>query len=90
LTTIGHDTVIEPPKGYTQVTIEDVYPDSSRTLIGYQDIGKNAFHETHENKKEEYLLFMKDHGYGKQVLEKIRSLLSGIYYTYIKAVDHVA
>jgi hypothetical protein len=60
-------------------------------LISYQDIGKNGFHiETHENKKEEYLLFMKDHGYGKQVLEKICSLLSGIYYTYIKAVDHVA
>jgi hypothetical protein len=30
--------------------------------------------ETHEDNKEEYLLFTKDYGHGKQVLEKISSL----------------
>jgi hypothetical protein len=100
LTIAGRDTVIVGtgraiftlPNG-TQVIIEDVllYPDSSRTLISYRDIRKNGFHiETHEDNKEEYLLFTKDYGYGKQVLEKIPSLSSGLYYTYIKPVEHVA
>jgi peptide/histidine transporter 3/4 len=100
LTIAGRDTVIVGtghaiftlPNG-TQVTIEDalLYPNSSHTLISYQDIRKNGFHiETHEDNKEEYLLLTKDYGYGKQVLEKIPSLSSGLYYTYIKPVDHVA
>jgi hypothetical protein len=77
----------------TQIIIEDalLYPDSTRTLIGYRDIRKNGFHiETHEDNKEEYLLFTKDNGYGKQIFEKIPSLSSGLYYTYIKPVAHVA
>ena len=100
LTIAGRDTVIVGtgraiftlPSG-TQVTIEDalLYPDSSRTLISYRDIRKNGFHiETHEDNKEEYLLFTKDDGYGKKVHEKIPSLSSGLYYTYIKPVEHVA
>jgi peptide/histidine transporter 3/4 len=100
LTIAGRDTVIVGtgraiftlPNG-TQVILEDalLYPDSSRTLISYRDIRKNGFHiETHEDNKEEYLLFTKDYGYGKQVLEKIPSLSSGLYYTYIKPVEHVA
>jgi peptide/histidine transporter 3/4 len=99
LTIAGRDTVIVGtgraiftlPNG-TQVIIEDalLYPDSSRTLISYRDIRKNGFHiETHEDNKEEYLLFTKDYGYGKQVLEKIPSLSSELYYTYIKPVEHV-
>jgi hypothetical protein len=68
-----------------------LYPDSSRTLICYRDIHKNGFYiETHEDNKEEYLLFTKYYGYGKQELEKNHSLLSGLYYTYIKPVDRVA
>ena len=100
LTIDGRDTVIVVTgcaiftlPGGTQVTIEDalLYPDSSRTLISYRDIRKNGFHiETHEDNKEEYLLFTKDYRYGKQVLEKIPSLSSGLYYTYIKPVEHVA
>ena len=80
------------PNG-TQVIIENtlLYPDSSRTLISYRDIRKNGFHiETHEDNKEEYLLFTKDHGYDKKVHAKIPSLSSGLYYTYIKPVKHVA
>ena len=100
LTIAGRDTVIVGTgraiftlPGGTQVTIEDalLYPDSSRTLISFRDIRKNGFHiETHDDNKEEYLLFTKDYGYGKQVLEKIPSLSSGLYYTYIKPVEHVA
>ena len=100
LTIVGRDTVIVGtgraiftlPSG-TYVTIEDalLYPDSARTLISYRDIRKNGFHiETHEDNKEEYLLFTKDDGYGKKVHEKIPSLSSGLYYTYIKPVEHVA
>ena len=80
LTIVGRDTVIVGtgraiftlPSG-TQLTIEDalLYPDSSRTLISYRDIRKNGFHiETHEDNKEEYLLFTKDHGYGKRYMRK--------------------
>jgi hypothetical protein len=77
----------------TQIITEDalLYRDSTRTLIGYRDIRKNGFHiETHEDNKDEYLLFTKDIGYGKQIFEKIPSLSSGLYFTYIKPVEHVA
>jgi hypothetical protein len=76
-----------------QIIIEAalLYPDSTRILIGYRDIRKNGFHiETHEDNKEEYLLFTKDIGYGKQIFKKIPSLSSGLYYIYIKPVAHVA
>jgi hypothetical protein len=46
--------------------------------------------ETHEEYNEEFLLLTKDIGYGKQTLEKIPSPPSGLYYTYIKLVPHVA
>jgi peptide/histidine transporter 3/4 len=100
LTIVGRNVVIVGtgraifilPMG-TQIIIEDalLYPDSTRILISYRDIRKNGFHiETHEDNKEEYLLFIKDNGYGKQIFEKIPSLSSGLYYTYIKPVAHVA
>ena len=62
----GHATIILPMG--TQIVIEKalLYPDSTRTLLSYRDIRKNGFHvETHEESKEEYLLFTKDTGYGK-------------------------
>jgi hypothetical protein len=46
--------------------------------------------ETHEEYKDEFLLLIKDTRYSKQILEKTPSLPSGIYYTYIKPVPHVA
>jgi hypothetical protein len=45
--------------------------------------------ETYEENNE-FLLFTKDIGYGKQTLEKVPSLPSGLYYTYIKTVPHIA
>src|SRR6185312_15917328 len=84
-------TQITLPMG-THITIEDalLYPDSTRTLLSYRDIRKNGLHvETDEEHKEEFLLLIKDTRYGKQLLEKIPSLPSRIYYTYIKPVPHV-
>jgi hypothetical protein len=71
--------------------VEDalLYPDSTRTLLSYKDIHRNGFHiETHNNDKDEYLFITKNDGYIKQVLEKIHSISSGLYYTYIKPVQH--
>jgi len=100
LTIVGCDVVIVGtsratimlPMG-TSLTIEDalLYPNSTRTLLSYRDIRKNGFHvETHADNNEEFLLITKDHGYGKETLEKVPSLPSGLYYTYIKPVPHVA
>nr|ABA96113.2 retrotransposon protein, putative, Ty1-copia subclass [Oryza sativa Japonica Group] len=84
--------IITLPMG-TQVTIEDalLYPDSTRTLLSYRDIRQNGFHiETHMDNQEEFLLLTKQNGYGKRICEKIPSLTSGLYYTYIKPIAHVA
>jgi hypothetical protein len=78
---------------YTQVTIEDalLYPDSTCTLISFRDIRKSGLHVcTHEDNKEEFLLITKSFGYGREVLEGIPSTPSGLYYTYIKPIPHVA
>ena len=68
-----------------------MYPDSTRTLLSYSDIRENGIHmETYEENKEEFLLFTKDIGQGKETLEKVPSFLFGLYYTYIKSVPYVA
>ena len=75
-----------------QVIVEDalLYPDSTRTLLSFRDLWKNGLHvETHEDNNEQFLLITKDTRYGKDVLERIPSLPSGLYYTYIKPVPHV-
>jgi hypothetical protein len=80
------------PSG-TQVTIEDalLYLDSTRTLISFRDIRKSGLHVcTYKDNKDEFLLITKSSGYGHEVLERIHSTLSGLYYTYIKHVPHVA
>jgi hypothetical protein len=77
----------------TQVTIEYVlmYPDSTRTLISFSDIWKSRLYVcTHENNKEEFLLITKSSEYGHEVLERIPSTSSGLYYTYIKPEPYVA
>jgi hypothetical protein len=77
----------------TQVTIEDalLYPNSTRTLINFRDIRKSGLHIcTHEDNKEEFLLITKSSGYGHEVLERIPSTLSELYYTYIKLIPYVA
>jgi peptide/histidine transporter 3/4 len=77
----------------TQINIEDalLYPDSTCTPLSYRDIRKNRIHvETHEENKEEFLLFTNDIRQGKETLEKVPSLLSGLYYIYIKPVPYVA
>ena len=87
----GRATIVLPMG--TQITIEEalLYLDATHTLLNYKDIRCNGIHvETHEENKEEFLLFTKDNGLGKETLEKVSSLLSGLYYTYIKPVLHVA
>jgi hypothetical protein len=77
----------------TQITIKDVlfYPDSTRTLLSFRDVRKNGFHvETYMDNKEEFLFFTKLTRYGKQICEKITSLQTGLYFTYIKPIEHVA
>jgi hypothetical protein len=77
----------------TQVTIDDalLYPDSTCTLISFRDIQKSGLHVcTHEDIKEEFLLITKSSGYDHEVQERIPSTPSGLYYTYIKPISHVA
>jgi hypothetical protein len=76
----------------TQVTIKNVllYPDSTRILLSYRYIHKNGLHiVTHEENNEESLLVTKTNGDGYDILERIPSLPSGLYYIYIKLVPHV-
>jgi hypothetical protein len=100
LTIAGRDVVIVGsgratimlPMG-TSITIEDalLYPNLTRTLLSYRDIRKNGFHvETYNKNNEEFLLITKDNGYGKDTLERVPSLPSRLYYTYIKHVQHMA
>jgi hypothetical protein len=80
------------PNG-TQVTIKDalLYPDSTRTLISFRDIRKNGLHVcTHEDNREVFFLITKSFEYGHEVIERIPSTPSGLYYTYIKHVPYVA
>jgi hypothetical protein len=68
-----------------------LYPNSTHTLIRFRDIWKSGLHIcTHEDNKEEFLLITKSSGYGHDVLERIPSTPSGLYYTYIKPIPHVA
>ena len=63
---LGRATITLPMG--TQITMEDalLYPDSTRTLLSYRDIRKNGFHvETHQDNKEEFLLFTKLTRFGK-------------------------
>jgi hypothetical protein len=75
------------------VAIENalLYPDSIRILLSYTNIHKNGLHIlTHEENNEQSLLITKTNGDGYDILERIPSLPSGLYYTYIKLIPHVA
>jgi hypothetical protein len=77
----------------TQITIENelLYPNSTRTLISYRGIRKNGLHVvTHEENNEEFLQIIKKYEDRHDILKRIPSLSSRLYYTYIKYVPHVA
>jgi hypothetical protein len=77
----------------TQVIIENtlLYLDSTYTLLSYRNIRKNWLHiVTHEENNEECLLITKTNRDDYDIVERISSLPSGLYYTYIKLVSHVA
>jgi hypothetical protein len=93
LTIVGRDTCIVGsrkatiilPTG-TQIIIKNalLYPDSTRALLSYRDIHKNKLHiMTHEENNKEYILITKINRDGNDILERIPSLPSGLYYTYI-------
>jgi hypothetical protein len=87
----GRATIVLPMG--TPVTIENalLYPDSTRTLLSYRNIRKNRLHViTHEENNKEFLHIIKKNGDVHDILERIHSLSSGLYYTYIKPVPHVA
>jgi hypothetical protein len=68
-----------------------LYLDSTYTLLSYRNICKNGLHiVTHEENNKESLLITKTNEDGYNILERIHSLPSGLYYTYIKPVPHVA
>ena len=74
----------------TQIFVKDalLYPDSKRILPSFKDIRSNGFHiETEIEQGTEYLLITKFNGYQKQVVEKLPSSPSGLYYTYIKPTE---
>jgi hypothetical protein len=99
LTIVGRDAMIVGSEratitffNGTQVTIEEalLYLDSIHTIISFRDIRKSGLHVcTHEDNKEEFLLITKSSGYGHEVIERIPSTPSRLYYTYIKLVPHV-
>jgi hypothetical protein len=77
----------------TQVTIEYalLYPDSTRTLITFRDIQKSELHVCiHEDNKNEFLLSTKSFRYDHEVIERVPSTLSALYYIYIKPIPYVA
>jgi hypothetical protein len=87
----GKATIILPMT--TQVIIENalLYPDSTCTLLSYSDIHKNELNIViHVENNEESLFITKSNGDGYDILERIPSLPSGLYYTYIKPIPHVA
>jgi hypothetical protein len=68
-----------------------LYPDSTCTLLSYRDVHKNGLHViTHEENIEEFLHNIKKNRDAHDILERIPSLPSGLYYTYIKHIPHVA
>ena len=74
----------------TQIFVKDalLYPDSKRTLLSFKDIRANGFHaETEIEQGTEYMLITKFDGYRKQVVERLPSSPSGLYYTYIKPTE---
>jgi hypothetical protein len=76
----------------TQVTIENtlLYPNSTHTLLSYRDIHKNELYViTYEENNEEFLHIIKKNGDGHDILKRIPSLPSRLYYTYIKLVPHI-
>jgi hypothetical protein len=60
------------------------------TLLSYTHIRKNGFHViTHEENNREFLHIIKKNRDGFNILKRISSLPSGLYYTYIKHVSHI-
>ena len=65
------------------------YPQSTRKLLSFKDIRLNGFHIEIETENDiEYPLMTRSIGCRKQIVEKIPSFFSGLYYTYIRPSHH--
>jgi hypothetical protein len=68
-----------------------LYPASTRTFLSYRDICKNGLYViTREENNEEFLFVTKENGDSHYIMKRIPSLPSGLYYTYIKLIPHIA
>lgn len=84
----GSATLVLPMGSHIFIKDALLYPNSKRTLLSFKDIRANGFHiETEIEQDAEYLLITKIDGYQKQVVERLPSSPSGLYYTYIKPTE---
>ena len=61
----------------------------TRTLLSFKDIRSNGFHNEIETENAiEYLLITRSIGCHKQIVEKLSSFSSGLYYTNIRPSHH--
>ena len=75
----------------TELIIDDalLYPQSIRTLLSFKYIRSNGFHiETETENEIEYLLMIGAIRCRKQIVKKLPSFSSGLYYTYIRHSHH--
>ena len=74
-----------------ELIFDDVllYPQSTRTLLSFKDIQSNGFHiETETENDIEYILMTRSMRCQKQIVEKLPSFSSRLYYTYIRPSHH--
>ena len=74
-----------------ELIFDDVllYPQSTRTLLSFKDIRSNGFHiETETENDIEYILMTRSMRCQKQIVEKLPSFSSRLYYTYIRPSHH--
>ena len=75
----------------TKLIIDDalLYPQSTRTLLSFKVILSNGFHNETETETDiEYLLMTQSIGCRKQIIKKLPSFSSRLYYTHIMPSHH--
>ena len=84
----GRDMILLPND--TKICISDaLYSSRSRrNLLSFKDIRDNGYHiETISDKNIEYLCITFHNSGQKLIMEKLRGLSSGLYYTLIRGVE---
>jgi hypothetical protein len=87
----GRATIVLPMGTHKIIENALLYPDSTRTLLSCTYIHKNGLHiVTQEENNEGFLHIIKKNRDGHDILERMHSLPSGLYYTYRKLIPHAA